>query len=286
MPILGVDYYGPETPTPPDFNKAKAAGIRFAIVKAVDGRGNGIKPWCDPAWNRDKDRITAAGLIRGAYLFVTYPRQGFKTPEPEVQAKAFIDYVSLTNKDFVPQFDVEEASDILSANEMYDWTVRVVTALALHYKATPGMYTSNRVWQENLNGHAAGYLLPCPLWLAKPWPWPVRSPAHFTGMPSSPTTIPQWGGQNLFYQYQGDALGVPGFPSTCDLNTFNLLVKGSKGDTVAWMQRRLPNVVVDGDFGPKTEAAVKSFQSANGLVADGQFGPATFACLGWSSAQG
>lgn len=282
MPILGVDYYGPEAVKPPDFGKAKAAGIRFAIVKAIDGRGNGVTPYRDPAWARDQPLIAEAGLVGGAYLFVCYPRKGMKTPEPEVQAQAFADYVSLTNKDFVPQFDVEEASDILTPAEMYDWTVRVATALALHYKAMPGEYSSNRVWQENLKGHAAGYLLPCPLWLAKPWPWDVRTPAHFTGMPSSPTTIPQWGGQWWIYQYQGDALGVPGFQTTCDLNLFNLLVKGAKGDTVAWAQRRLPgHLVADGIFGSATETAVKTFQTANGLVADGQIGPATFAPLSW-----
>lgn len=282
MPILGVDYYYPETAAGVDLKKARAAGIRYAIVKAIDGRGDGVTPSRDPAWARDQQKILDAGMIRGAYLFVCYPRKGRRTPEPEAQAKAYVDYVQLTNKDFVPMFDVEEESDLLSADEMYDWTVRVVTALALHYKAMPGMYTSNRVWKENLNSHSAGYLLPCPLWLAKPWPWPVRTPAHFTGMPAGPTTIPQWGNQWWIYQYQGDALGVPGFPSTCDLNAFNLLVKGSKGDAVAWAQRRLPgNLVIDGDFGPLTGASVRTFQAANGLAADEQIGPATFACLGW-----
>jgi peptidoglycan hydrolase-like protein with peptidoglycan-binding domain len=281
---LGVDYYGLETATPPDFNKAYAGGIRYAICKAVNGRpvrAGQKAPYLDPAWARDKDRITAAGLIRGAYLFLCYPRKGFYTPEPETQAQAFVDYVQLTSKDFVPQFDVEEASDVLNAQEMYDWTLRCATALGLAYKAMPGMYTSNRVWKENLGSHSAGGLLPCPLWLAKPWPWPVRSPAHLTGMPASPTLIPQWGNQWWIYQYQGDALKVPGFASTCDLNSFNVLSKGAKSDTVAWAQRRLPEIKVDGDFGPATDAAVKTFQTANKLVSDGVIGPATFACLSW-----
>ena len=40
--------------------------------------------------------------------------------------------------------------------------------------------------------------------------------------------------------------------------------------------------VVDGVYGPKTKAAVKSFQTKNGLTADGIVGPKTAAALGMS----
>jgi hypothetical protein len=38
-------------------------------------------------------------------------------------------------------------------------------------------------------------------------------------------------------------------------------------------------LVVDGDFGPRTSAAVKAFQSAHGLVPDGIVGPLTYKAL-------
>jgi peptidoglycan hydrolase-like protein with peptidoglycan-binding domain len=38
-------------------------------------------------------------------------------------------------------------------------------------------------------------------------------------------------------------------------------------------------VVVDGNFGAKTEAAVRAFQRAHGLLPDGIVGPKTWAAL-------
>jgi putative chitinase len=57
-----------------------------------------------------------------------------------------------------------------------------------------------------------------------------------------------------------------------------LLKLGSKGEEVVKLQKRL-GVDPVGNFGPKTEAAVKEWQKANGLKDDGVVGDATWSKL-------
>lgn len=57
-----------------------------------------------------------------------------------------------------------------------------------------------------------------------------------------------------------------------------LLKVGSKGDDVKKLQEKLV-LVADGSFGPGTEKAVKTWQTANGLVADGIVGDGTWSKL-------
>ncbi len=57
-----------------------------------------------------------------------------------------------------------------------------------------------------------------------------------------------------------------------------ILKLGSEGEDVKKLQEKL-GVDPVGKFGPKTDAAVKAWQAANGLAADGVVGPATWAKL-------
>ena len=65
------------------------------------------------------------------------------------------------------------------------------------------------------------------------------------------------------------------------------LKKGSKGDDVIALQHLLNvegyKLTIDGDFGAKTEAAVKMYQKAHGLDDDGIVGAKTWAALGVKS---
>ncbi len=265
---------------------AVAAHSTFTIIRAIYGRptkDHPHGPTPDPVWATEASRARRAGLVTGGYLFLCYPRVGFTTPEPEVQVDAMVDYCKLeVGKDFPAFFDVEEESS-LSASEYYDWTLRAYNRLEERYGCTPGMYTSNRVVVEYMHSRPAGELAEAPKWYAKPWPWPVRTQAQFVATPDSPT-IPSGWGPWFWYQRQGDATHYPGFNRTVDVNMFRVVSVGAKGENVAWYQRRL-NVAADGDFGPKTRAAVIAVQQENGLVQDGIIGPKTHAAIGWRLAR-
>lgn len=57
-----------------------------------------------------------------------------------------------------------------------------------------------------------------------------------------------------------------------------MLRKGDHGPSVKQLQKLL-GVAEDGNFGPKTEGALKAFQRDHGLLADGLAGPKTWAAL-------
>jgi flagellum-specific peptidoglycan hydrolase FlgJ len=66
--------------------------------------------------------------------------------------------------------------------------------------------------------------------------------------------------------------------------THKLLKQGMKNESVKWLQFELNRLgyalATDGNFGPRTKAAVVSYQRARALVPDGIVGAKTFASLG------
>jgi hypothetical protein len=296
MPTIGFDYASVDGNILPDFARARAAGARIGVVRSIYGRAvkgqSYAGPFLDPTWNRDHARVRDSGIILGTYMFLCAPKNGVETPPPELQAHALIDYVGhdIRQGDLPPFVDVEEDST-LPPEDYFRWIVRACKALRDFYGAWPGLYTSARVWAEHLNDHTAAELINCPLWIAKPWPWPERTPIHLDGAPwYTPKFVQPWGSQWFLYQYQGDATGWPGFTSTVDASRFNTLAIGAKSGAVAWVQRQLnafltdignAMLVPDGDFGAKTESALRQFQRSRGLVADGVYGVKSHAMLAW-----
>lgn len=68
-------------------------------------------------------------------------------------------------------------------------------------------------------------------------------------------------------------------PASTSRTSLPTLRRGSKGEEVRIVQRKLGLLPVDGDFGPATEAGVKNFQARSGLTPDGVVGPKTWTAL-------
>lgn len=289
--VLGIDYASVDGNKAPDLGKAKKAGLRYAIVRATYGLT------MDSALQRDWKALAKAGVVRGAYMFPVMAHN--RAPEPQIAR-----FVEAVNKagglipvvDLPPVLDVEFPKGIeatgMTRLKCLDWVLRAVTLLEDAFDCHPIIYTSARVWdgedEDSLDADRVPVpdLVECPLWLAR-YPYRLKIASHHRPEERDGLRIPpvpaQLGDANdvWFHQYQGDAIGFPGFTSTVDLNRFFPLSLGAKGDRVRTIQRKL-QIKVDGVWGPKTDAAVRAFQRARGLVEDdGMVGPRTFAALAW-----
>jgi lysozyme family protein len=78
---------------------------------------------------------------------------------------------------------------------------------------------------------------------------------------------------------------LPLIPAADTTTGRQTLRRGARGEAVILLQTKL-GIKADGGFGPKTEASVRSFQRAGGLVPDGIVGPKTWAALGQYSPDG
>jgi GH25 family lysozyme M1 (1,4-beta-N-acetylmuramidase) len=284
--ILGLDTASVAGNTTIDWTAAKAAGLAFAILRSNYGDA------ADTLFAREWERVATATLVRGAYLFLRYPRGAKKAPEPEAQAKAMIRAIGpIQPGDLPPALDLEfpgagRAETGFTVAQCLDWVMRARGVLKAEYGVEPLLYTSSRVWRDDLDDTRSDGLYECPLWLAR-YPFKsgqaVRTGAAFDGM-APPPVPPPWGDADNWWihQYQGDATGFPGFPTgNVDLNRFNTLYKGS-GARVRWVQRRLGVPVTD-TFDEATKMVLTAFQAAHGLVADAIIGPRTFAYLAWQT---
>lgn len=117
--------------------------------------------------------------------------------------------------------------------------------------------------------------------------------AHYTGSPHicGPTVcgFPQADATQFTDRYAGRSLDATLFNASFFSKplpppAWPVLRQGASGTAVVTLQTRLEawgfrSVAADGNFGPATLAAVKSFQAAHSLVADGVVGALTWAAL-------
>ena len=105
---------------------------------------------------------------------------------------------------------------------------------------------------------------------------------HWTGKYCPRNILPRW--NEFLGQIKEGAKApapkpAPSKPAPANSYPGYLLKRGSRGKAVEDVQRRLGRLTIDGIYGPKTEARVKSFQAAFGLAIDGIVGPQTWKAL-------
>jgi GH25 family lysozyme M1 (1,4-beta-N-acetylmuramidase) len=322
--VLGVDYFEPDLGgKKPDWSKATAkpggndAPLSFVFVQALEGRLD--KQW--PTFRTDWQAASDAGLLRGTYFFLSFPhsRKPGKPPSPEAQAKRFIEIAGEftktgANVDFPPGFDVEfpgaklldkDGKVVLDANghakddphegwtftgmtqkQIFEGILAAWQVLKDHYGAAPIIYTSARVWRDDLGDPSAPSstpgLIESPLWLARYVNSTARDGAMFKGGKYNLPVQPAWGDATNWWihQYHGDS-PFPGFNQVSGMDRFHTMVKGAKGDRVKWVQRRL-GIDQTGTYDDAEVDKVKQLQQSNGIdPANGVIGPRTFALLCW-----
>ena len=289
--IFGVDVASAGVSKPVSWARAKAEGpISFALMRS----NWGTVP--DTVFLREWDRLRDAGLVAGAHMFLRFRtvRHG-AAPTPAEQTETMIKTLAsriAKGRDLPPCIDVEfpgkgAVEMEMTPEELLDGIRVSWNILRDEYGAPPMIYTSGRVWKEDLDDIAAPELLESPLWLAR-YPFnegepAVRDPVRVSRV--DPPVPAPWGDEETWFihQYQGDAIEMPGFSPTekVDMNRFHAVAKGDSGGNIRWIQRRLGMATQTGTLDDVTETAIRQFQSGRGLVVDGVVGPRTFTALCW-----
>ncbi len=253
-----------------DWKKVATCKV-FVFIKATEGTN-----LVDKSFAANWAGAGAASLLRGAYHFF-HP-----SISPIEQADFFLSKVVAC--ELPPVLDVEAMDNVPGAQLIQgvnQWVDHVTANLR-----RPLIYASPSFWQKL---PATDIEQKADLWVAE-WEAP------------RPEQMGKWPGWS-FWQYTSGGT-VPGIAGSVDLNRFNgtlddlhsYLTRTADGGivrprafdlmTVIGVQRALnylkivePPLIEDGVNGPKTKAAVRAFQRANGLVPDAVVGEKTRAAL-------
>jgi GH25 family lysozyme M1 (1,4-beta-N-acetylmuramidase) len=183
-----------------DWAQVAAAGTRFAIAKATQGRA-----YVDPTYGINKAGAELNGIVFGAYHFA----EPDNTQNDAVrEADHFVDTAQLGPGNLIPVLDIERTGGLTQAKVtawILDWLDRVTERVGVR----PMVYTSPNGWLnrtgDTIAVAAAGYTV---LWVAH---WGVSEPR----LPAE-----DWNGNGwTFWQYTSQG-SVPGIVGNVDLDWY------------------------------------------------------------------
>jgi lysozyme len=181
-----------------DWKAVRAAGIRFAYIKATDST-NGL----DPNFATNWDGAKAAGIVRGAYHYFR------PTADAKQQANFFAQTVHMEPTDLPPALDVESDFGNLSVAQIIKAVFTWLTEVEQHMGRKPLMYTRATISDTRLvspSGAVPEWIKNYHLWVAN---YGVKSPLMPKGWDN-------W----LFWQYSNKG-NVNGIDGSVDLDWFN-----------------------------------------------------------------
>ena len=196
LPGVDVSHWQDEI----DWPQVAAAGYRFAIAKATEGR-----TYVDPMYAANKAGARAAGLRFTAYHFA---RPDSERDDAIREADHCVEVARLGPGDLIPVLDLERTGD-LSEPELVDWILTWLGRVTERLGVRPMVYTSPYGWASRTGDTTAvadaGYTV---LWVAH---WGVASPT----LPAN-----DWSGHGwTFWQYT-DCGSVPGIQGCVDLDWY------------------------------------------------------------------
>jgi GH25 family lysozyme M1 (1,4-beta-N-acetylmuramidase) len=246
-----------------DWQRLRAAGVTFCFVRATFGTKSS-EDFAERWWG-----MKTAGIRRAALHSLRSDQ------DPIAQAVQFLK-VGLDRGDLPPVLEIDETESRPSrriVDGVREWLVVVEAELeARHgHVIKPMIRTSERVWRmlDNPSGFSA-------------YPLCIVDCSRF----SAPRVPPPWTEREwTFHQYTSGTLGAPGVRRGIDLDRFNPMGLGDRGERVDQIKQLLRRTGIDvseGDeFDEQTRRGVLRFQAARGILADGVVEASTFAELQW-----
>ena len=267
-----------------DWGKVKSAGCDFAILKVINKSGN------EPSFERNYTGCKENSIPVGVYNY----SYAINVLQAKQDAERVISNISGKDISMRVWLDVEDKCQQGIGTKLID-IIRVYQSVIESAGYQFGVYTGLSFYKSYIKPYSN--LIDCPFWIA-------RYPSdNKVGIDHEPDSDKKPSIDKPLFAWQFTSKGsIPGIVGNVDMNILYgdmpvttqkqktdgyipsvVIRNGSKGNDVKWVQECLVkagySVTIDGDFGTKTEKAVKSFQKAKKLTADGIVGVKTISVL-------